>query len=189
MRKPIDPAIIRHPLKFGPVGPHPPELDLPLSLSIEPDPLAVGRIVGSVAMVEAVRNLRLGAAAKRAPVDLIGGAPLTHVNQCATLGGPSVPIGWRELCNFSRGPPRDWQGIDATVAILGRIADDEGLAIRGNAVIVVDVDGKSGVDCFQSGGGERYAIKPARSVDDQSGSIRRPVRSFDMGGRGENRLR
>ncbi len=134
-------------LWVGAVGLHSPDLHGAGAVGIEVDKFAVGGEVGAV--VEAIGGGEAGffAAVCRDGEDSEFSVALATEGEGGSVGGPAVPVGGEIFGDAVGCAAGDGDCVnDGLMRGLGLIANGDGLAVGGQAVIVIAAVGESGVD-------------------------------------------
>lgn len=166
MGKPVHPGVVGHSYGCAAVHGNAPQIDCAVTFAVEPNPMAIGSVIRSVAMIEILGQLFFFAAGDGSGIDLKTIFPLGGIGDAAAVRGPPMPIGWPIWRQKSGRAALGGQEIYPTFAGFAAVLNDDLAAVRGNAVIVVQLVEIAGIDVFQGRVRQIHAEKLAIAVDD-----------------------
>ena len=164
------------------VGAYAPELHISAARRVEPDEAAVGRIIGTVVHPFALGELGFAAARDRAGPQIENAVTARRdISQRLTVRRPAVPIRRRLRDDETRLPAAGRENPQARQAVgLAFVADDQPFAVGRQAVVVVELGERTGVDLDRHPAVHRQAIEQTPAVEDEMGTTMRPVGRLDV---------
>jgi hypothetical protein len=186
MREPVAVIIGRDLFLVRTVRLHPPDLHQAGAVGIEINIFSIRGVFRAVIIAGRGGEPGFFAAGNRDGVNIKLAVALGAIGQRFAVGRPAVPVGRRQRRDLPRRTALNRQHENAGFVADALVADDELRSIGGNAVVIVAMDGRAGVQQLRLAARDRQFVNPPVAVEVKQLSIARPVRRLDVVARAVN---